>query len=276
MMKNLEKYKYYLINEERSDNTITGYISDVKKFEEFLHGRTITKDLAIEYKAKLKGSCKLSTANRKICALNAYFKCLGLNDISIKIYKIQKSSFRENNKNISYDEYQRLIDYAKNNNKIRILLIIETIASTGIRISELKYITVESLLSNHTFVDNKGKYREIIIPNELRKILTKYCEDNNIVHGSVFVSRNGKPLDRANIYREMKVIANGAKIRADKIYPHNLRHFFAYLYYDQTKNIVRLSDLLGHSSIATTQIYARTNIDACIEEIDNMGTVIFS
>lgn len=267
---------YYLINEERSDNTIYCYISDVKKFEDFLCGRPITKDLAVEYKASLKGKYKLTTANRKICALNAYFMCIGLNDICLKTYKIQKSNFRDDNKNISIEEYQKLVSYATKTNKTRVLFIIETIASTGIRISELEFITVESLSKNHTFVNNKGKLREIIIPNGLRIVLRKYCEENNITSGPVFTSRNGNPLNRSNIFREMKFIAKGAGIRDDKIYPHNFRHFFAYLYYDQTKNIVRLSDLLGHSSIATTQIYARTNIDACIEEIDNLCTVIVS
>lgn len=275
-MNNLDKYKYYLINDERSDNTIYCYISDVKKFEDFLCGRPLSKDLAVEYKACLKGKYKLTTANRKICALNAYFKCIGFNDISLKTYKIQKSNFRDDNKNISFEEYQRLVNYAKEKNKIRVLLIIETLASTGIRISELEFVTVESLSENHTFVNNKGKLREIIIPNGLRLVLKKYCEKSNIHIGPVFSSRNGNPLNRSNIYKEMKLLAKGAGVKEDKVYPHNFRHFFAYLYYDQTKNIVRLSDLLGHSSISTTQIYARTNIDACIEEIDSLCTVIVS
>ena len=272
---NLNEYRVYLANEEKSEATIEKYLRDVETFVKWLgDGEPVTKDRIMEYKKWLSGKYMISSANSMLTALNLFFAYMGWNECRIKTFKTQPNHFYDEDKELSRYEYERLIDTARKSGRERLALIIETIGGTGIRISELEYITVEAAKNGKIEVSGKGKHREIYLVGKLRRKLSAYCRRNKISRGAVFVTRNGKAVDRSNIWKELKELGRKAGVNAEKVFPHNLRHFFARTYYKVHKNIGWLADILGHSSINTTRIYTATTGENHVKMLESLGLVL--
>ena len=251
----IESFKNYLIEEEKSENTIEKYIRDITFFMAWLCGQEVTKILALDYKKELCEKYAPASVNSVISSLNSFFGFMEWHDIRIKALKIQRQIFSSKDKELTKAEYERLLTAANDKKNQRLYYLIQTIASTGIRVSELRYITTSAVHSGQAIINCKGKMRIVILPKELCKMLKGYIRDNNIKSGSVFVSRNGNPLDRSHIWKMLKALCETAGVSKDKVFPHNFRHLFARTYYSLQKDIVRLADILGHSSVNTTRIY---------------------
>lgn len=269
----MTEFKENLRNLERSDNTIEKYMRDVRRFAEFANGEEITKAIALQFKQELRGEMSPVSANSVIAAVNAFLKFLGLGEFCVKAFKIQRRMFSLK-KELHTNEYKALVKAAFKTNNERLALIIQTICSTGIRISELNFITVEAIKASRTEVSCKGKTRVIFIPDKLRAILMKYILKKNITSGTIFVTRGGKPVDRSNIWRDMKKLCEEAKVDPEKVFPHNLRHLFARTFYSLEKDISRLSDVLGHSSISTTRIYTMECGDNHARQVNMLNLVV--
>ena len=254
----VKEFQSFLIDEERGVNTIQKYLHDVRHFRDFCGGRVIEKSLVIAYKDTLASSYTPSGANSMIAALNSFFRFLGWADLCIKQLKIQREVYAPKEKELSRAEYERLIRCAERQGNERISRIIQTICSSGMRVSELSFVTVESVKRGEVTVACKGKRRVVFIVRELRKRLLSYAERNGIRFGAIFVSRYGKALHRSTIWREMKALCRDAGVSESKVFPHNLRHLFARIFYSIDKDIAKLADILGHSSINTTRIYVMT------------------
>ena len=264
-------FKNYLIEEEKSENTIEKYIRDITFFMEWLGNREVTKILALEYKKELCEKYAPASVNAAISSLNSFFAFMEWHDIRIKALKIQRQIFSSRDKELTKAEYERLLNVAKSKKNERLYYLIQTIASTGIRVSEIRYITTSAVKSGQAIINCKGKMRVVILPKELCKILKGYIKEHNIKNGSVFVSRNGKPLDRSHIWKMLKALCETAGVSKDKVFPHNFRHLFARTYYSLHKDIVRLADILGHSSINTTRIYTIETGDVHRRQIQRLG-----
>ena len=256
--KQINDFKIYLMEEERSKATIEKYERDVRKFMGFLGDSMLTKEIVLEYKNELLKEYNAASINSMLVALNRFLQHLGLENYTVKQLKIQKANIREEEKELTETEYKQLVKMAYEQGNSRLALIMETICSTGIRISELKYFTVKSLKEGKAEIHNKGKTRTIILPDTLKKKILCYVGKNGITTGSIFITRGGKPVDRSNIWREMKKLGVDVKVLEKKIYPHNLRHLFARIYYQMFKDVLGLADILGHSSSETTRIYTMT------------------
>ena len=246
------QFEQYLKEEEKSEATIEKYLRDVRTFAEYLAGRPIEKAEIISYKEYLTNHYAPASVNSMLVALNGFLRFSGLSSYCVKILKIQRQIFYEENKELTKEEYRRLVRAAEHT---QLSYVIQTICGTGIRVSELRYITVEAVRAGKAVVNCKNKTRVIFIPAPLQKLLNKYIKKSGIQAGSVFVGKNGKPLDRSSIWRRMKALCAKAGVSPIKVFPHNLRHLFARTFYSIEKDIVRLADLLGHSSINTTRIY---------------------
>lgn len=255
MIKSIVKFKEYLINEEKSEKTLEKYIRDVTAFYLWANGREITKELVVEYKNQILKNYAPRSVNSMLSSLNSFFAFLGRHDLKIKILKIQTRIFANQNKELTKAEYERLLKTAKNKNDERLYLLMQTICSAGLRVSEIKYVTVEAVKSGLATIDCKGKIRQVFLPKALCQMLKAYIKERKIKSGSVFVTRTGKPLNRSNIWKMMSALCEAAKVSKEKVFPHNLRHLFARTFYKVKKDIVRLADILGHSSVNTTRIY---------------------
>ncbi len=250
------EFKHHLFMEEKSKATVSKYVHDIKCFSEFVGQNALTKELAISYKQYLiKQNYAMRSINSIIASLNSYFVFAGLLACKLKSIKIQRQIFSSEEKELTKAEYDRLLRAAKEKGNERLNLLIQTICLTGIRVSELEYITVESVLTGKAVVNCKNKTRVIFIPASMKKLLRDYIRKNGIKVGSVFVSKSGKPLNRSNIWRDMKALCKSAGVSPNKVFPHNLRHLFARTFYSIERDIVRLADLLGHSNVNTTRIY---------------------
>lgn len=257
----LKQYRGYLADREKSIATIDKYLRDIRTFLQWMgENRSITKEKVIAYKAWLQEHYKTSSANSMLVALNGFLDFMGETQSRVKTVKVQKQMFRSTEKEISRAEYKKLIEKAYRMGREQTALIMETIGATGIRISELKYITVAAVKSGKTEVSCKGKKRQVYLVKELREKLLKYCRKKGICKGSVFVSRFGNPLDRSNIWSQMKAIGAAAGICPDKVFPHNLRHLFARVFWEKWKDLFYLADILGHSNVNTTRIYTMTTV----------------
>lgn len=264
----------YLIQEEKSHHTVEKYQRDLKKFIRFLGAREITKDLVIEYKENLSERYAVSSVNSMLASLNHFMQFAGWHDFKVKQIKLQRRVYCPEEKELTREEYYRLVNTAKQLKKERIGLIIQTICSTGIRVSELIFITVDSVQSGIAYATCKGKSRQIFLPHKLRMLLMKYIRQNRIRKGSIFQTREGKPVNRSNVWKEMKALCSSAKVMAVKVFPHNLRHLFARTYYRMEKDISKLADLLGHSSINTTRIYIVTSGTEHKQQIERMNLIL--
>lgn len=252
----LTRFEEYLLKEEKSKNTIEKYRRDVRSFIEYCGDERITKEIAVDYKKKLiADEYAPRSINSMIASINALFSFLGWHEIKIKSIKIQKESFLTEERELTRKEYDRLCKAAEKKNNIRLLLILQTICATGIRVSELSFITVEAVKNGKAVVMLKGKTRVVLIPQELKKKLLQYVSQMNIRSGMIFITKNGNSLSRTNIWREMKALCRDANVNSQKVFPHNLRHLFARVFYNLEKDIAKLADVLGHSCIETTRIY---------------------
>lgn len=269
----LIRFQGALRTDERSANTVSKYLRDAAKFQKFLeqdYFSCLSKQAVIAYKERLTRQYKPSSVNSMLAAINGFLVFLGRPDCKVKLLKIQRTNFRLSERELSRSEYRRLLDAAKQKGDERMYLLMQAICCTGIRVSELRYITVETLKYGMTRVNNKGRERAVLLPRELRKALLQYCARHDIRCGPVFVTRNGLPMNRSNIWAAMKRLCRMAGVDPQKVFPHNLRHLFALTYYVQEKDIAHLADILGHASIETTRIYTSVSGDRYQRSLSRM------
>lgn len=269
--KRIESFRDYLIYEEKSAATLEKYIRDVYAFLKWLCGRDLDKTAVLEYKAYLVENYKPASVNSVLSSLNCFFTYNEWYDCKVKTLKIQKQIFASKDKELTKPEYERLLNAARSKKNERLYLLMQTICSTGIRVSELRFVTVAAVNTGVAHINCKGKLRQIFLPKALCKALKRYIKEQKISSGSVFVSRTGKPLDRSNIWSDMKKLCVSAGVSKDKVFPHNLRHLFARTYYLLHKDIVRLADILGHSSVNTTRIYTMETGEVHKRQIERLG-----
>lgn len=255
-MNKVEQFKWNLMEQERSEATIEKYIRDINAFFEWLpEGKRVDKPVTIAYKQSLlERGYASSSINSMVAALNSFFSYSEWGDCRIRPLRIQAQTMVSEERKLTKEEYKRLLHAAKEKNE-RLYLVMQSICSVGLRVSELKFLTVEAVHRGRTVVNNKGKMRTVVLPPKLCLILKQYCRRQRVTGGSIFVSRTGRPLDRSNIWSAMKELAKAAGVAADKVFPHNLRHLFASVYYERFQDIVKLADILGHSNVNTTRIY---------------------
>lgn len=256
----IRKYQEYLYEEEKSNNTIQKYIRDVRKLKSFMGNEEVTKKRMIEYKEALRGSrrYKTSSINSYLVASNRFLEYLGWHDLRVKTCRVQKETFASEDRDLTREEYKRLVETAMECGNTRLALLLQTICATGIRVSELGMITVSAVKNGAANVSCKGKERQILIPGSLQMLLLDYIQREGIDSGPVFCTSGGKVTDRSNIWKEMKSLCEEAGVEKEKVFPHNLRHLFAKTYYQVGRDIGKTADILGHSSIETTRIYIKT------------------
>ncbi len=269
----IEDFKNYLINEEKTSNTLEKYLRDIKAFFVWNSGCEIDKRKVLDYKEYLIANFAPASVNSVLSSLNSFFEFNNWYELKVKMLRIQKQIFVQKEKELSKAEYQRLLDAAKAKKDERLYLLMQTICSSGIRVSELQHITVEAVKLRKANINCKGKIRIVFLPKELCRMLTQYAKSKKITSGSVFVTRTGKPLDRSTIWKMMKALCESAGVSRFKVFPHNLRHLFASTYYSLQKDIVRLADILGHSSVNTTRIYTIENGNTHRRQMQKMGLV---
>jgi len=267
---NINEYILYLKEEERASNTIEKYSRDIKAFANFLSCEAVTKERAITWKENLKKTHTATSINSMIAAINNYFDFYELG-IKIKPLKIQKKAFLPAEKELTKEEYEKLLYTAKSIENDRLYHVIQTICATGIRVSELKFITVETVKSGWMEVTNKGKTRIVFIPDDLRTELLKYIKRNKIQSSYVFATKNGKPLNRSNIWADMKKLCIIAGVEKKKVFPHSLRALFSRMFHNIGKDLAILADVLGHSDVNTTRIYVKESSEKYRMIIENLG-----
>lgn len=267
----IEKFEMFLNNEEKASATVGKYIRDVVAFSVWLENSAVEKSVVLKYKQHLLDNYAPASVNYVISSLNSFFSYNGWYELKVKSVKIQKQIFLAKDKELTKAEYERLLNVAKNKNNARLYYLMQTICSCGIRVSELKFITTDAVKCGQATINCKGKMRIVILPKQLCKMLTTYIKENNIKSGSVFITKNGNPLDRSNIWSDMKKLCEEAGVSKDKVFPHNLRHLFARTYYSLQKDVVRLADILGHSSVNTTRIYTMESGDVHRKQIQKLG-----
>lgn len=267
-------YGNYLRGEERSIGTIDKYLRDTTAFACWLNGRNVTKERAAEWKAYLlEQEYAPVTVNAILSAVNGLFRFLGWDECRVKFLKIQRKLFRDANRELTRGEYDRLLASAKEQGRERLALLMETICATGIRVSEVQYITVEAIQQGKAEISLKGKIRVILLSSKLCRKLQKYAKKQKIASGAIFRTRSGKKISRRQIWAELKGLCRQAGVAPTKVFPHNLRHLFATLFYKACKDIARLADVLGHSSIETTRIYLITSGAEHQRQIESLDLV---
>lgn len=267
----IEEFRYYLQERESAKATIEKYIRDVKKFMEYVgKEREIDKEKLLDYKQWLVEHYAVSSANSMLVALNQFLIFLGKGSLRLRRIRVQRNDLLGMDKMLEKEEFHKLVKTARRQGKEQIAMIMETMCATGIRVSELKFFRVEHLKTGMIRVWNKGKYRIVILPEALRKKLPVYTGRHGIHSGPIFCTRNGREKDRSNIWREMKRVAEMAGVRLEKVFPHNLRHLFARTFYRMTKDLINLADILGHSSVEVTRIYASDSIHEWRKSLDRM------
>ena len=273
--KQITAFTVYLKTEEKSENTIAKYVRDVRVFAEYLCGVDVTKEAVVAYKNKLiPENYAVRSINSMLASMNSLFSFLGWVDLKVKSIKLQRQIYCSEEKELTKAEYMRLVYTVKKKGNERLNLIIQTICGTGIRVSELQYITIEAVKRGEAVVALKGKTRSVFIVRELQKKLLRYAATQKISSGPIFITRSGKPMSRTNIWREMKGLCVEAGVNPQKVFPHNLRHLFARTFYGIEKDIVKLADILGHSSINTTRIYIITTGKEHRRRMENMRLII--
>lgn len=266
-------YSRWLQEEERSAATLEKYLRDIRAFAAWMDGENVTKETVTGWKEHLVAEQRAaSTINAALSALNGLFQFLGW-DIRAKFLKVQRRSFRDPARELSRNDYEALITTARKRGQDRLALLMETICATGIRVSELRYLTVEAAEKGCAEISLKGKIRTILIPTKLCRKLLKYAKKQKTVSGEIFLTKNGRPLTRRQIWAEMKRLCIYAGVEPGKVFPHNLRHLFATAYYRVYKDIAKLADMLGHSSIETTRIYLLSSGAEHQRQLDRLGLV---
>lgn len=270
----INQFRMLLIEDERSNATISKYIRDIEKLKRYAKDKHITKEVVIDYKKYLMDTYAPASVNSMLVSVNSFFKVVGWHDCVVKAVKIQRQAFRSKELELTKQEYYRLLNAAKMKKDTRLWLLMQTICATGIRVSELPFITVEAVKTGRAVVSLKGKTRIVLLPSDLCKKLRRYAKEQRIDCGSIFVTRSGRPMDRSNILHAMKGLCECAHVDRTKVFPHNLRHLFACLYYKAAKDISRLADLLGHISVNTTRIYISVSGEEQVKEIEQLGLVV--
>ena len=267
----IKSFNDYLINEEKAAATINKYLHDVGEFQIWLGEQELCKTAVLAYKSYLCERYAPASVNAALSSLNSFFNFMEWYDLRVKNLKIQKQIFASTDKELTKAEYDRLLQAAKQKKNERLYLLMQTICSTGIRVSEVRYITVEAVSRGIAEINCKGKRRQVFLPKQLCQILKQYIKEQKIKGGAVFVTKNGNPLDRSNIWSDMKKLCKAANVSEKKVFPHNLRHLFARTYYSLQKDIVRLADILGHSSVNTTRIYTMETGEIHRKQIQKLG-----
>ncbi len=272
--KKIRAYEEHLYREERAKSTVEKYLHDVEQFALWLENREVSKEEVCQWKAELcqRGRAAV-TVNAALVALHSFFIFMGWEDCRVKYLKRQRQLFCDSCRELDKREYRRLLEAAEKKGNRRLKLLLETICATGIRVSELKYITVEAVKRGRADVHLKGKIRTILIPNKLVKKLLKYAQKEKIACGEIFLTASGKSISRRQVWGEMKKLCKAAHVSSSKVFPHNLRHLFARTFYTACQDIVRLADVLGHSSIETTRIYLVTTGAEYAKELDKLDLV---
>ncbi len=267
----IKSFKKYLVNEEKSTATIYKYIYDVETFMHWLPNSQFDKGVVLTYKNHLIDQYASASVNATLSSLNSFFSFMEWYELRVKNLKIQKQIFASSDKELTKNEYDRLLQAAKQKKNERLYLLMQAICSTGIRVSEVRHITVEAVSCGVAEINCKGKRRQVFLPKQLCQILKQYIKAQKIKSGAVFVTKNGNPLDRSNIWSDMKKLCKTANVSEKKVFPHNLRHLFARTYYSLQKDIVRLADILGHSSVNTTRIYTMESGEIHCKQIQKLG-----
>jgi len=270
----VESYVNHMENEERNAGTIRQYRRDILNFFAYLDAEKVCKEAVIQYKKELEKEYQPVSVNAKISALNSFFSFIGRSDLRLKFLKIQKKPYCSAEKELSKGEYIRLVKAAERGKNERLAMLMQTICGTGIRVSELKYITAEAVEQGEAVIRLKGKTRMILLPRKLQRALREYMRRERITAGPIFTTRTGRPLDRSNIWRMMKALCREAGVDEKKVFPHNLRHLFARCFYAIDRDIAKLADILGHSSINTTRVYIITSGAEHRRRLDTLGLVI--
>lgn len=272
--KNIETYLQYLREQEKSAGTLEKYKRELYELLSFLSGKNESKEELISWKAQLEQKYRPAGVNGRLVAANGFFSFFGRYDLRMKLLRIQKEIFAKEEKELTKGEYILLVQAAERKGNMRLSLVIQTICATGIRVSELQYITVESLKKGRAEVNCKGKRRVIFLPMDLLRKLKNYAKEKGISTGVIFCTRTGCPLNRCNIWSDMKKLCRDAQVNPQKVFPHNLRHLFARTFYSLEKYIAKLADLLGHSNIETTRIYIMESGREHQEKLEKMRLVI--
>ena len=269
-----DQFEDYLRHDEREESTIEAYLRSLTRFAEWADGRAVTKELAMEWKTALSESgYRPISVNAMLAAVNKFFTCMGREDCKVKYLKLQRQMFRKSEKDLSKEEYQRLVQAAHEKGDLRMELILDTICATGIRVGELKYITLEAVRAGVAEIALKGKIRTILLPRLLCRKLQKYAKQQKIASGKIFLTQDGLPVSRQYVWTRMKALCEPAGVERTKAFPHNLRSLFARSFYGSCHDVVRLADVLGHSSIETTRIYLMSTGKEYLRQLDKLGLV---
>ena len=259
----IESFVTYLRREERSEGTVSAYLANVHAFAKWLGDSHVTKEAVVAWKDELAQHYAPATVNVKLAAVNAFFKFCGWQDCCVKALRLQRRVFRDPGRELTQAEYEKLVT----------ALLMETICGTGIRVSEVRYVTVEAAVAGQAEIALKGKIRTIMLPGKLCRKLLKYARKNKIASGEIFLTRSGRSLSRRQIWAEMKAVCAQAGVEPSKVFPHNLRHLFATTFYRACHDIVKLADVLGHSSVNTTRIYLITTGAEHARTLERLGLV---
>ena len=270
----LTQFKAFLREQERAEQTIEKYLHNLRALMVFLNGESLTKAALISWKENLQENYAAASVNAMLAAVNSYLSYRGRGELRVKPLRMQRDMFCRVEKELTRDEYVRLVQAAGQRGNERLALLLQTICATGIRVSELQFITLEAARSGRAEVNCKGKRRTVFLPEKLRRMLLRFAKGRGIGSGAVFCTRCGKPLDRSNIWRDMKALCESAGVQPGKVFPHNLRHLFARTYYAVEKDLSRLADLLGHTSISTTRIYTVESGGTHARQIERMGLLV--
>ena len=267
-------FERHLRLEEREPATIEKYLRDIRSFAMWLEERALCKEAVVAWKENLLAKYYApSTVNSMLIAVNRFFRFQHWDELRVKTVRVQRQIFRRRDKELTKEEYARLLDTAQDLGRERLALLMETICATGIRVSEVRYITVEAAQAGRAEIALKGKIRTILLPGKLRRKLLKYAKKQNTGSGEIFLTRTGKGMSRRQIWAEMKSICKKAGVAPSKVFPHNLRHLFARTFYKVCRDVVQLADVLGHSSVETTRIYLATTGDEYVRRMDRLGLI---
>ena len=266
----VDGFRRELLRREYSHGTAESYVRSIRAFARW-SGGAVDRGLVLTWKARLTAQYAPATVNAMLAGINRFFAFMGWPECKVKALRLQHRSFREAERELDREEYRTLVRTARTLGRERLALVMETICATGIRVGEVPYITVEALRRGKAVVALKGKVRTILLPEKLCKKLLKYVKRQKITSGEVFLTGGGKRLSRVQIWAEMKRLCCAAGVSADKVFPHNLRHLFARTFYRACQDVVKLADILGHSSIETTRIYLLTTGTEHLRRLERLG-----
>lgn len=270
----VRRYLKFLKEQERSAATLSKYAHDLAAFCNYLQGAALTKSVLIDWKEALAARYAPTTVNSMLAVVNGYLRFMGWAGLCVKPLKVQRALFLDERKELTKAEYARLVRAAQGRENERLALVLQTLCATGIRVSELRFVTAEAVFQGRAEICGKGKRRLVFLPEKLRRLLKAYLRRQKKTAGAVFTTRTGKPLDRSNVWREMKSLCETARVAPEKVFPHNLRHLFARTFYALEQDLSRLADILGHASLSTTRIYTAESGAVHAAQMGRLGLVV--